>query len=205
MTAITIELFDSRREQSVDCVTWQNIVIKKSSVLIESIKLQLKLNVRLNVVLINTFFMCYKFSRRLTSMPPSVPIGIRILASFREPEDSGNVKRLVLRVFTPGDGALRHADLEVPPLFVEQRLVLLVCSVVIRRRVLGGAGIVVVHQVGHLRDSSRRRRRRRLHTVGFKVSRKLTMILGIDEIEQRLTQQFVLRNSNNLKFRETRV
>lgn len=138
-------------------------------------------------------------------MPPSVPIGICILASFREPEDSGNVKRLVLRVFTPGDGALRHADLEVPPLFVEQRLVLLVCSVVICRRVLGGAGIVVVHQVGHLRDSSRRRRRRRLHAVGFKVSRKLTMILGIDEIEQRLTQQFVLRNSNNLKFRETRV
>lgn len=140
--------------------------------------------------------MCYKFLYRLTSMSPSVPVGISILASFREPEDSWNVKRLILRVFTPRDGALRHTDLEVPPLLVEYSF-LFTCSVVIHRRILRGTGIVVVHQIGHLSDSSRRRRRRRrLHIVGSKISRKLITILGIDEIVQRLTQQFVLRNSN---------
>lgn len=85
-------------------------------------------------------------------MFPSISVSIRILASFREPEDSGDVKTRVLRVFAPGIGALRHADIKVSPLLVEQ---LLLIRPVVIRRVLGGAGIVVVHQVVHLRDSGR--------------------------------------------------
>lgn len=132
-------------------------------------------------------------------MSPSVPVVICVLASFREPEDSRNVKSFVLRVLTSIHGALSYANLKPPPLLVEL-LILLVYSVVICRRIVGGAGIVIVHQVG----PTWRGCRRKLHVVGYKVSLKLIMIIGMDEIDQRLTQQFVLRNSNSFEI-QTRI
>lgn len=82
----------------------------------------------------------------------------------------------------PGVGALRHADLEVSSLLAKA-LDPLVRPITRRRGVLGGVGIVVVRQLGHLR-----RRRHRLHPVGREIMRELVMVLGIDEIIQGLTQ-----------------
>lgn len=132
-------------------------------------------------------------------MPPPVPVGVRVLAGLREPEEARNVEALVLRVVAPGVGALRHADLEVPPLLAKALGPLVRGSVVRRRRrVLGGVGIVVLRQLGHLRDPGRRRRRRhRLHPVGREITRELVMVLGIDEVVQGLAQQLVLRKRNS--------
>lgn len=131
---------------------------------------------------------------RLTSLPAPVPVGVGVLASNREPQETGNVEALVLRMVTPGGGALRHAELELPSLLAKA-LDPLVRPMIRRRGVLGGARIVVVRQLGHLRDAGRRRRRYRLHPVRREITRELVMVLGIDEIIQGLTQQFVLRNT----------
>jgi len=118
---------------------------------------------------------------KLTSLSPSVPIGVRVFAGFCESEETRNVEALVLRVVASGVGALRHADLEVPSLLAEA-LGPLVRPVICRRGFLGGIGTVVVRQLGHLRDARRRRRRHRLHPVGREITRELVMVLGINEI-----------------------
>lgn len=136
-------------------------------------------------------------------MSPPVPVVVRVFAGLREPEEAGNFEALVLRVVAPRVGALRHAELEVPPLLAEA-LGPLVRPVTRPRGLLGRTGIVVVRQLGHLRDVRRRRRRHRLHPVGREITRELLVVLGMDEIVQGLTQQFVLRNTI-LKLRRERV
>lgn len=126
-------------------------------------------------------------------MSPPVPVGVHIFAGFRESEEAGNVKALVLRVVAPRVGALRHTDLEVPSLLAKALGPLV--SPMIRCRVLGRAGIVVRLHLGHLRDTRRRWRRHRLHPIGREITCELVMVLGIDEIVQGLTQQFVLRET----------
>lgn len=125
------------------------------------------------------------YERRLTSLPAPVPVGVRVLAGLRESEETGNVELLVLQVVAPGVGALDHADLEVPSLLAEA-LDPLRRPVIRRRGVLGGARIVVVHQLGQLRDAGRRRRRRRrrrrLRPVGREITSELVVVLGIDEV-----------------------
>lgn len=128
---------------------------------------------------------------RLTSMSPPFPVRVRVSAGVREPEDSRNFEILVLRVLAPGNGALRHTDLEVPPLLAEEPYPLRPLA---GRLLRGGAGTVFARRVGHLGDARRRRyRRRQLHLVGPDVSRELVMIIGMDEIVQGLTQQLVLQ------------
>lgn len=127
-------------------------------------------------------------------MSPLVPVGVRVFAGLREPEEAGNVKALVLRVVALRVGALLYAELEVPSLLA--KVLGFLVSPVIRRRVLGGAGIVVVRlNLGHLRDTRRRRCRHRLHPVGREITRELLTVFFIDVIIQVLTQQFVLRET----------
>lgn len=122
-------------------------------------------------------------------MSSLVPIRLGVSAGLREPEDPRNIETLVLRVLAPGDGALRHADLEVPPLLAEEFDPLRPMA----GRVLRGAGAVLARRVGYLHGARRRRHRRHLlHVVGPDVSRELLVILGMDEIVQGLTQQLVL-------------
>lgn len=116
-------------------------------------------------------------------MSSLVSVVLCIPAGLREPENPRNIETLVLRVFAPRNGALRHADLEVPPLLAEELDPLR--SLV--GRVLRGAGIALTRRVGHLRGACRQ-----LHLVGPDVSRELRMIVGMDEVVQGLTQHLVL-------------
>lgn len=141
---------------------------------------------------------------KLTSLSPSVPVGIQVFAGFCEPEKTRNLETLVLRVVAPGISALRYADFEAPSLLVEA-FGPLVRPLTWHRGFLRRVGNVIVFQLGHLRDAHRRwRRRHRLYPVRRKITLELIMVLGIDEIEQRLTQQFVLRNTiSEVQMRES--
>jgi len=142
---------------------------------------------------------------KLTSLSPSVSVlDVHVFASLCEPEKTRNVETFVLRVVAPGISALRYANFEIPSLF-EEAFELLVRPLTWRRGFLRRVGTVIVCQLGYLRDVHRRRRWRchRL-PIGQKITLELIKVIGIDEIEQALTQQFILRNTiSEVQMRES--
>jgi len=97
-----------------------------------------------------------------------------------------------LRLLALRDGTLRHADLEAPSLLAEGSGSL--ADSLGRSRVLGRARVAVVGQFG-ARLQPVLQRADRLHTIRCQVLRECFVVARINEVVQRLTQQFVLQRA----------